>query len=1154
VLSDDSGLTWDNVNKRLGLGTTTPTARLDVRLAESGTSAIFLSVDGVVNPRIIFNHDLDGSEIQSVSTSGGNGGNLRFKTGTIERWRITSSGILQSNGAQTIRTSSGSLLLGTGDANGDILLSPNGSGCVLINTTADSISGNTTGISDRSTFKVAGSAGDVQIGNTGNIIAFSRNGVNYLSASNGSLLYDVATEHTFRNNGTNTWSILSTGILQSNGEQTIRTSTGNLTLTSADNTGIVDIRRNDRALGAELRLSNTANSSSWVAGDIVGTLNFYLPSDTSTTQPIRSQIQSISSGGTTFPSSMNLTFSTANGNTLTEGFRLTHTSNLLLGTTTDAGFKLDVNGTARVQGALTTNLTATRIPFIGTGGVLSDDEGLTWDNVNKFLDSIGGTGAIRFSSNSSINTSKTSRIFGRSFANNQSTIAILDNNSGVNQITIGGGTAGGEPATSILFNTGTAGATGAGSLRWQITSSGILQSNGAQTIQTSTGNLTLATGGGNGNILLSPNGSGKVGVGTTTPLSIFDIVGGGNGFIQHRRTDNTTGEFFHISFLRGDGSGANAAISSTGNGNNGISALSFQVGGFLRWSILSSGILQSNGAQTIQTSTGNLTLATADNGNILLSPNGSGNIGIGTTAPNLRLFVRDDINGEGGLRIRNANSGTNATAMLRMNNDATGDGDSQVLMFLNSSTRTSDGGANSFTIRNNIGSLRLSSTSGGHVLFNTTTTTERMRIDGTTGNLLINTTTDAGFKLDVNGTTRFNGLSTIQGTTASDIAPLGAELLTTGTSDASWTGTSFATGYAHVAGSTTTLTSTLAGVVNTYYQITYTVTGRTAGSFSIAFGGYTASGIIATGDVGPRATTTGTLVITPTSDFNGTIVLSIKTIGTSSASVTFNNSSGVVTNQIRISSINSNSFIGLNAGSRNTTGFGNTAIGFSALRNDTTGVYNTAIGFNALQNNPTGFQNTAIGSQALLANTNGSNSTAIGFNALQNNTTGFGNTAIGFSALQNHTTGVYNIAIGFNALLNSTTGNNTIACGESAGRLIGATGTTANTITSNSIFLGAGTRALGNSQINQIVIGHNAIGLGSNSVVLGGDTITLTRLKGNVGINTTNQFGNGVDVIGIANATTIPNATPTGGGVLYVEGGVLKYRGSSGTITTIANA
>jgi len=57
----------------------------------------------------------------------------------------------------------------------------------------------------------------------------------------------------------------------------------------------------------------------------------------------------------------------------------------------------------------------------------------------------------------------------------------------------------------------------------------------------------------------------------------------------------------------------------------------------------------------------------------------------------------------------------------------------------------------------------------------------------------------------------------------------------------------------------------------------------------------------------------------------------------------------------------------------------------------------------------------------------------------------------------------------------------------------------------------------------------------------------------NIGIGTTSEFGTGAVVIGIANATTVPTTNPSGGGVLYVEGGALKYRGSSGTVTTIAN-
>jgi len=59
---------------------------------------------------------------------------------------------------------------------------------------------------------------------------------------------------------------------------------------------------------------------------------------------------------------------------------------------------------------------------------------------------------------------------------------------------------------------------------------------------------------------------------------------------------------------------------------------------------------------------------------------------------------------------------------------------------------------------------------------------------------------------------------------------------------------------------------------------------------------------------------------------------------------------------------------------------------------------------------------------------------------------------------------------------------------------------------------------------------------------------------GNVGFGTTDQFGSGAKVIGIANAATVPTTNPGGGGVLYVEAGALKWRGSSGTITTIAPA
>lgn len=59
---------------------------------------------------------------------------------------------------------------------------------------------------------------------------------------------------------------------------------------------------------------------------------------------------------------------------------------------------------------------------------------------------------------------------------------------------------------------------------------------------------------------------------------------------------------------------------------------------------------------------------------------------------------------------------------------------------------------------------------------------------------------------------------------------------------------------------------------------------------------------------------------------------------------------------------------------------------------------------------------------------------------------------------------------------------------------------------------------------------------------------------GNIGLRTSSQFGGGQGVIGVANASAAPTVNPANGGVLYVEGGALKYRGSHGTVTVIAPA
>jgi len=59
--------------------------------------------------------------------------------------------------------------------------------------------------------------------------------------------------------------------------------------------------------------------------------------------------------------------------------------------------------------------------------------------------------------------------------------------------------------------------------------------------------------------------------------------------------------------------------------------------------------------------------------------------------------------------------------------------------------------------------------------------------------------------------------------------------------------------------------------------------------------------------------------------------------------------------------------------------------------------------------------------------------------------------------------------------------------------------------------------------------------------------------SGNVLIGMTSVATSSAKTLHLANAIA-PTANPSGGGVLYVESGALKYRGSSGAVTTIANA
>lgn len=89
------------------------------------------------------------------------------------------------------------------------------------------------------------------------------------------------------------------------------------------------------------------------------------------------------------------------------------------------------------------------------------------------------------------------------------------------------------------------------------------------------------------------------------------------------------------------------------------------------------------------------------------------------------------------------------------------------------------------------------------------------------------------------------------------------------------------------------------------------------------------------------------------------------------------------------------------------------------------------------------------------------------------------------------------------------------------------------------------------------VTGDVTVSTGSSSTNNSGNIFlsigSASGTRGNLSIfDSTGSFGSGQRVIFIADRTAAPSGTPSGGGILYVESGALKFKGSSGTVTTVA--
>ena len=232
---------------------------------------------------------------------------------------------------------------------------------------------------------------------------------------------------------------------------------------------------------------------------------------------------------------------------------------------------------------------------------------------------------------------------------------------------------------------------------------------------------------------------------------------------------------------------------------------------------------------------------------------------------------------------------------------------------------------------------------------------------------------------------------------------------------------------------------------------------------------------------------------------------------------------------------------------------------------------NTRYGVGALRAAATGARNVAIGAQTLTALTSGSDNMALGYSALVSVTTGTANTSVGRNSLSTATAPGSCVALGYYAMANgSGTITGVTALGRSAGiATTGAYGTFVGSFAgfgatsgANNIYLGSQSGYYSTTQSNELIINSldrsNRAGDIAKSIVYGVQAAapedqTLT-FNASVAIGGAASLGGGKGVAFIANANTVPTTDPSGGGILYVESGALKFRGSSGTITTIASA
>jgi hypothetical protein len=195
---------------------------------------------------------------------------------------------------------------------------------------------------------------------------------------------------------------------------------------------------------------------------------------------------------------------------------------------------------------------------------------------------------------------------------------------------------------------------------------------------------------------------------------------------------------------------------------------------------------------------------------------------------------------------------------------------------------------------------------------------------------------------------------------------------------------------------------------------------------------------------------------------------------------------------------------------------------------------------------------------------NAANTFSVGAQTI--NTGAVGNKGLIVKATLNQTANLFEIQDSTGATALQINSANSLLWGGNSGSLLSGTNGRILAATSSTAIVPMTVRGAASQSANlqewqnsggTVLVSVTASGQFRTSGIAGLDGSSAMLFAGGRSIQLfsgTNSLGGGTAVLGIANAATVPTTNPTGGGILYVEAGALKYRGSSGTITTLGAA